>query len=409
MAPRKAKTIEPEPVGIEGELVRVTETRMMERGESSVTNNKLDLILTQLAGVNQTIAHIDTRLNTLEQRRDPPRSHTSSYYRRNEPIGAVSEAFLGDARRASLGGLGVVPPRARTPDSPHAPIRPRNTRHITHPQLTNETHGEPIHMGERARRGGERPTPEDIRRAFQEARHQNEPYQNRGQHQEGPRGQYENRSNHSMTLGDYEDNLDREIEMMNDTGSTHNFLNSNLAHLVEGKITPQSSFNVLVGNGEKMVCNEVCKGVNLEMQKTPFTIDLYLLPIGGVDLVLGIQWMKPLKRTLLDWENMTLTFPKEGGGEITVEAINPNVKADTGALESPKEVKEPVNMEDLGELGLGNLDPLGLGEEDPSAPCLEDEDPNLPSSDEEDLGAMDLGEGGLCMEERTGDPDLDQG
>ncbi|KAF3789175.1 hypothetical protein EJ110_NYTH09804 [Nymphaea thermarum] len=68
------------------------------------------------------------------------------------------------------------------------------------------------------------------------------------------------------------------------------------------------------------------------------------------------------------------------------------VKADTGALESPKEVKEPVNMEDLGELGLGDLDPLGLGGEDPSAPCLEDEDPNLPSSDEEDLGAMDLEE-----------------
>ncbi|KAF3773793.1 hypothetical protein EJ110_NYTH54612, partial [Nymphaea thermarum] len=117
----------------------------------------------------------------------------------------------------------------------------------------------------------------------------------------------------------------KKVIVLLDTGSTHNFLNSNLAHIVEGKITPQSSFNVLVGNGEKMVCNKVCKGVSLEMQKTPFTIDLYLLPIGGVDLVLGIQWMKPLKRTLLDWENMTLTFPKEGGGEITLEAINPNV------------------------------------------------------------------------------------
>ncbi|KAF3772009.1 hypothetical protein EJ110_NYTH56689 [Nymphaea thermarum] len=117
----------------------------------------------------------------------------------------------------------------------------------------------------------------------------------------------------------------KKVIVLLDTGSTHNFLNTNLAHLVEGKITPQSSFNVLVDNGEKMICNEVCKGVSLEMQKTPFTIDLYLLPIGGVDLVLGIQWMKPLKRTLLDWENMTLTFPKEGGGEITLEAINPNV------------------------------------------------------------------------------------
>ncbi|KAF3773606.1 hypothetical protein EJ110_NYTH54757 [Nymphaea thermarum] len=103
MAPRNAKTIEPETVEVEGEDVRVEETRVVERGEPSGTNDKLDLILTQLAGVNQTIAHMDGRLNHLEQRRNPPRSHSSSYYRRNEPIGAVSEAFLGDARRASLG------------------------------------------------------------------------------------------------------------------------------------------------------------------------------------------------------------------------------------------------------------------------------------------------------------------
>ncbi|KAF3787602.1 hypothetical protein EJ110_NYTH13049 [Nymphaea thermarum] len=146
MAPRKAKTIKPEPVGIEGEPVRVEETRVVvERGEPLGTNNKLDIILTQLAGVNQTIAHMDNRLNTLEQRKNPPRSHTSSYYRRDEPIGAVSEAFLGDARRASLGGLGVEPPRAHIHDPRHDPIRPQNNRHITHPQLTNETNGEPIH------------------------------------------------------------------------------------------------------------------------------------------------------------------------------------------------------------------------------------------------------------------------
>ncbi|KAF3773025.1 hypothetical protein EJ110_NYTH56371 [Nymphaea thermarum] len=218
MAPCKAKTIEPEPVGIEGENVRVEETRVVERGETSSTTNKLDLILTQLAGVSPTITRLDNRLNTLEQRRDPPRSHTSSYYRRNAPIGAVSEAFLGDARRASLGVLGVVPPRARTPDSPQAPIRPRNTRRIIHPQLTNETHGEPIHVGERARRESERLTPEEIRRAFQEIRQnherqrQHEPYQHPRSHMR----HHDNGFNHSMTLGDYEEDLDREIEEIND-------------------------------------------------------------------------------------------------------------------------------------------------------------------------------------------------
>ncbi|KAF3780516.1 hypothetical protein EJ110_NYTH38649 [Nymphaea thermarum] len=245
----------------------------------------------------------------------------------------------------------------------------------------------------------------------------------------------------------------KRLSSSSNTGSTHNFLNSRLAHLVEGKVTPQASFNILVGNGERMTCNEVCKDVSLEMQKTPFTLDLYLLPIGYVDLVLGIQWMKPLKRTLFDWENMTLTFPKEGGGEITLEAINPNVAETTGAIQNlrevnsqpfptastkesgdlrcevksstsmaeikvapsrdcvknSREVKEFLRVEDLGGLGLGDLDPPGLGGEDPSAPCLDDEDPNLPSSDEEDLGVMDLGDGGLGLEGRMGDPGMDQG
>ncbi|KAF3784991.1 Uncharacterized protein EJ110_NYTH10564 [Nymphaea thermarum] len=216
MAPRKAKTIEPETLVVEGEQVVVEETRIVERGESSGTNSKLDLILSQVAGVNQTIANIDGRLNTLEQRRVPPRSHTSSYYRRNDPIGVVSEAFLVDARRASLRGQGMKqPPRAQTHVPPNEPIPPPIQRQIVHPQFTNGTHqpGATLHVRERARREGERPTPEEIRRAFleqrqnQERQHHDEPYQNLGPHHEGPRRHHKNWSMQSMTFGEFEEEL----------------------------------------------------------------------------------------------------------------------------------------------------------------------------------------------------------
>ncbi|KAF3771612.1 hypothetical protein EJ110_NYTH60024 [Nymphaea thermarum] len=96
----------------------------------------------------------------------------------------------------------------------------------------------------------------------------------------------------------------------------------------------------------------------------------------------------------LDCEAKSSTFTKE---------INKAPSRD--CVKNSREVVEPVHMEDLGGLGLGILDPPGLGGEDPSAPCLEDEDLNLPSSDEEGLGAMDLGDGGLGLEGRTGDPE----
>ncbi|KAF3791957.1 hypothetical protein EJ110_NYTH12896 [Nymphaea thermarum] len=98
----------------------------------------------------------------------------------------------------------------------------------------------------------------------------------------------------------------QKVIVLLDTGATHNFLNSRLAHLVERMskcgqgwlmpTTPQASFNVMVGNGAKLSCNDICKNVNLEMHKVPFKVVLYLLPIGGVDVVLGIQWMKTLRR-----------------------------------------------------------------------------------------------------------------
>ncbi|KAF3783676.1 hypothetical protein EJ110_NYTH31993 [Nymphaea thermarum] len=236
----------------------------------------------------------------------------------------------------------------------------------------------------------------------------------------------------------------QKVIVLLDTGATHNFLNSRLAHLVEGKVTPQASFNVMVGNGEKLTCNEVYKDVSLEMHKTPFKVNLYLIPIGGVDVVLGIQWMKPLKRTMLDWENMMMTFPKEGGGEITLEAINPSVGAATevgeisreanfqsfpttskeesgficcevnsstkaeselgprrDCVENLREAKGTSCMEDLGGFDLGDLDPPGLGVEGLGAPSLEEEDPDPLSPEEEDLGTLGLGDGGLGLEKMT--------
>ncbi|KAF3785416.1 hypothetical protein EJ110_NYTH27905 [Nymphaea thermarum] len=59
----------------------------------------------------------------------------------------------------------------------------------------------------------------------------------------------------------------QKVIVLLDTGATHNFLNSRLAHLVEGKTTPQASFNVMVGTGAKQSCNDICKNVNLEMHK----------------------------------------------------------------------------------------------------------------------------------------------
>ncbi|KAF3782475.1 hypothetical protein EJ110_NYTH34231 [Nymphaea thermarum] len=85
----------------------------------------------------------------------------------------------------------------------------------------------------------------------------------------------------------------KKVVVLLDTGATHNFLNSKLASLVEGKTSPQASFNIMIGNESKLACTEICKEVDLMIHKVPFKVDLYLLPIGGV----GVQVLQRIGKT----------------------------------------------------------------------------------------------------------------
>lgn len=47
-------------------------------------------------------------------------------------------------------------------------------------------------------------------------------------------------------------------------------------------------FKVLVGNGEELQCTTMCRNVSLFLGQQEFHIDLFILPINGAELVLGV-------------------------------------------------------------------------------------------------------------------------
>lgn len=69
---------------------------------------------------------------------------------------------------------------------------------------------------------------------------------------------------------------------------------------------------VTVGNGEALSCGGECTGVSLMMAGVVFTVDLILLPIYGVDLVLGVQWMLKLGPVLFYYTNLWMEFDFNG-------------------------------------------------------------------------------------------------
>lgn len=73
------------------------------------------------------------------------------------------------------------------------------------------------------------------------------------------------------------------LHILVDSGSTHNFLDSSLAHklgcIVED-INPQVA---TVADGSHIACNQVCKEFSWEMNGIKFFTKVMLIPLGSCD------------------------------------------------------------------------------------------------------------------------------
>ena len=97
-----------------------------------------------------------------------------------------------------------------------------------------------------------------------------------------------------------------EIIVLIDSGSTHNFISTCQANLLKLPIIPTAAFSVKVANGEKFACQGKFEKVQILIQDIPFFLTVYALPISGLDLVLGIQWLEELGIVECNWKSLTI-------------------------------------------------------------------------------------------------------
>ncbi|KAK8935211.1 hypothetical protein KSP39_PZI012965 [Platanthera zijinensis] len=90
------------------------------------------------------------------------------------------------------------------------------------------------------------------------------------------------------------------------SGSTHNFIHPDVAQKVGHLIDTGATFQVMVADGSKLQCQGILKGVEVRMQGYVERTDVYLLPIRGSDMVMGVQWLQQLRRVTFDWDQMTM-------------------------------------------------------------------------------------------------------
>ncbi|KAF3771494.1 hypothetical protein EJ110_NYTH60407 [Nymphaea thermarum] len=116
------------------------------------------------------------------------------------------------------------------------------------------------------------------------------------------------------------------VTILFDSGATHNFMSLETAKASGCALEDQTPLTVLVGDGTKLPCVHICRNLDITVQEIPYKIDVLVLPIEGMDLVLGVDWLETLGGIYWDFSKMKMRFEVEGGEQVTLKGIWPNLE-----------------------------------------------------------------------------------
>jgi len=133
----------------------------------------------------------------------------------------------------------------------------------------------------------------------------------------------------------------RPLHILIDSGSTHNFLDSQMAQKYGCIIETIAPLNVVVADGSKITKSSVVKNFSWTIQHTTFTADMLLLPLGCCDLVLGIEWLITLGDILWNFDKLTMEFNVQGRRHVLRGSVGPKIKL------TPKQQLSKVFLEDV--------------------------------------------------------------
>ena len=102
------------------------------------------------------------------------------------------------------------------------------------------------------------------------------------------------------------------LHLLLDTGSTHNFLDIYTAKKLGCKLTKTCPLLVNVAGGNKLVSQYMVYVFKWSIQGQMFQTDVMLLPLGGCEMVLGIQWLSTLGTVRWNFKDLVMKFVYEG-------------------------------------------------------------------------------------------------
>ncbi|KAJ1420531.1 Aspartic peptidase domain superfamily [Sesbania bispinosa] len=69
---------------------------------------------------------------------------------------------------------------------------------------------------------------------------------------------------------------------------------------------------VRLGDGCRVLSKGPCSGVEVDIGNYNCSVDAWVMELGGVDLILGVAWLKTLGDVVHNWDNITMQFYNKG-------------------------------------------------------------------------------------------------
>ncbi|GAU12466.1 hypothetical protein TSUD_229990, partial [Trifolium subterraneum] len=122
------------------------------------------------------------------------------------------------------------------------------------------------------------------------------------------------------------------VLVMVDSGATHNFISQRLVHKMEWPVEETPMMNIKLGDGCHKSTRGVCGGLELQIRNFTISPKLHLFELGGIDIVLGMEWLKTLGDMIVNWRKQTMSFWSEKRW-VTLQGISGQEKSSV-ALQS---------------------------------------------------------------------------
>ena len=115
------------------------------------------------------------------------------------------------------------------------------------------------------------------------------------------------------------------VVILIDSGATHNFISQQLAQKMNLVTTNTSPLNIRLGDGSLSRTMGVCENLEVDLEGLQIRVDVQLFELGGMDVVLGIEWLRTLGDMIINWKQHTMSFWFEKRW-VTLQGVDGNMK-----------------------------------------------------------------------------------